>query len=544
MSETVSRAWRAWIGAAWRRRSDLLLAVALVAVALFVARAASVAALAGDHPGSPDSAANLLSARSWIEGQAGAIGVIEHHHRPQTLPTISPLRPPGLPLLFAPWLALAPDAGPVVSVWFNAAVILLAAALLGWLLFELSGSSSSARLGFALAILGGHYQLVHLWNNNVLVAVSLASVLLVVRAGKAPRDAAGSRPVGAGVVQAGVWFAGVACKPTMLALVVVTGVAHAWRVRGLTDATAARRQLFVALGVFAVLVAGLVAWNLASFGRPSPQPVGIVLWAKYGLQELHPHTVHFASEPTLGSGLAEVVRRHGATWPLRHELAVAARTLRTVAAELGWLCIPLAAALVIAFRRENRAAWLLLLAGTVSVVDVAAAKLELRYGYPLLFALTGLAVLGARQLWLRYRDDARLRAGVAVALAGSFALAGVFAALGFRQQWHADLGNAALGAPPQVSLARSVPAGGVLLSDLEARRLSWWTRAASLQAPRYSPPSEVQAVCRHYRVGYYLTHKNDAELAAYLGDGVGFEVLAAQDDWRLVGLQTPAGTGI
>ena len=148
-------------------------------LALFVAASAALA-WANNSPGSADSCANLTLARNIVQGHGYVSFGVGQLWEPQPIPSPETIKPPGLAYLTASLFALF-GTSLAIPVALNAIAIIADALLLRTAITWTSGKRLGNYAGL-LVLVSRNYELVSLWNNNILT--TLHSSLLLVAASR------------------------------------------------------------------------------------------------------------------------------------------------------------------------------------------------------------------------------------------------------------------------------------------------------------------------------------------------------------------------
>jgi hypothetical protein len=405
--------------------------VLVAALLLFAAASWRLAAI-NQSPGSPDSRENLIIARAVAQGQGLQTWVASDHLWALPVPHEPTHRRPGLPLLMS-LLFRAGDVSLAYPVLLNAftviaTILVLTAAL------AMAGTGVFAFLGPLLLLASCNYEMISLWDNNLLtlmVSIWLLLGVLLLRQRITPRAFA----VLAGLTGAVAFL----LKPTSIVTIgpltfgmLLLAPPGDWRANG-------RRAILLAalaMTILAVLTAPYWGRNLMRHGKLlySCQPE-LRLSERYGglpggtLQTVrYGQPVTYAEMATVHGGWAGLARRELQVWYLGLKTAIGLNPLLVALAgigalltcrrsTLGWYALGLLAMTAdflfptFYFAVEDRYYWplapaLILLTG-VALRELATQHIlatPIRGRILLTLWLTAAALYGARYGNLRWRE--------------------------------------------------------------------------------------------------------------------------------------------
>jgi len=505
-----------------------------VAMAGFAAASVALARV-NNAPGSSDSCSNLLLARNLVLGRGYVSTAVGDLWIARPIPFGETTRPPGLPWLLAAIFALT-GVSLAVPVLLNAAAVAANALFLRGALAR-SGCPAMGDLAGLLILLSYDYEMVSIWNNNILAACHSAFLML----------AAGAGP---GRGRRWTWVALAACsafgflmKPTFIlgalpfSILVLGSVGEKTRSRRLVEIAA-----FLAL--FSAITATYWGRNLLLYGEAmhAPSFSSSRLAIRYGVLGDDPwRVVRFGRPMTYG----EVARSLG----LANLLIVDAKMMaKTVLYSI--LMNPAVAACtagLVLFWRPDRwrdyAGAGLLMAGVVFEVGVYNHH-EFRYLWPLypcMLYLAGLAVRdfaawGVGEMTPRLAGRARL---LLAALGASALLVGGFGAV---IGWQSGFRTARQPAPAWRAALGRLPDSAVVLGP-DVASITWWTDRKAVICPSGSR-GDLATVVALFHVDHYLA-VDDAERP---GRGVAFQPadltpIDRGEGWRLYRLRGPLLAG-
>ena len=479
------------------RISDRLAAVAAGFVLLVFVVASLLLARVNNSPGSSDSCGNLILARSLTEGRGYVTGGLGELWIRQPLDAPDTVRPPGLPYLLAAVFA-ATGAALAVPVLVNAATVVLGALALRGAIRR-RGGRRSADLAAILMLLSINYEMVSIWNNNLLAAFTAALLFLASRADEGASRGRAWLPVSLAVCSA----AGLLMKQSFL----LTAIPFSILVLA-TDSTRTKTrrglEVFAYLGLFLALTAVYWGPNVLLHGQPfySPSFPSARLAARYGfLPNGAWRTVRFDRPATYG----EVLRALGPARMLLIDLKMLAKTI------FYSICmnpaVALAAAGSILFwrpsRRRDYAGVAALCAGTVFEVGIYHHH-EFRYLWPMYPCFLLLAWFTVRDFdqWGTTQVSPVLKARfrTAFALLGTCALLiGTFGAL---ENWRKAYEQARQPTPGWAGAVRRLPPASVVLTA-DVGPVVWWTERRAVVSP-LGDRADLDAVLTFYKPDHYL----------------------------------------
>lgn len=485
-----------------------------------------------NDPGSSDSCGNLILARSLHEGRGYVTGGLGELWIRRPLDTPDDTRPPGVPYLLAGIFAVA-GVSLAVPVLLNGVTVCVTALALRAAIRR-RGGRWAGDLALILVILSYDYEMISIWNNNLLTA---CTAFLLFAGSRRPEERPGL--LASPAVLAACSAAGFLMKQTF----VLTACPYAFLILGSNTAKSKSRRV-AEIGLYVAILAGLtsVYWgrNLVNHGTllHVPSFASARLAGRYGFL---PHgtwrTVRFDHPATYG----EVVRTLG----LAQMLIVDAKTIaKTIFYSI---CLNPAVVLcgagVLLFRQSAR--WL----GYAEVVALCAGILfevgiynhhEFRYLWPMYPCLLLLA-------WFTLRDFAEWgRTQVTPLLASRFKtvslLLGVSAlligALGALENWRTAWGHARQPTPGWTAAVRSLPPETVVLTS-DVGSVIWWSGKRAVVSP-LGERSDLAAVVSYYKPGYYLALKEEERPGGVVAfKSSDLERVDQGKDWRLYRIVGP-----
>jgi Dolichyl-phosphate-mannose-protein mannosyltransferase len=502
-----------------------------VALAAFVV-AASVLGSVNNSPGSADSCGNLVAARNLVLGRGFVSTAVGNLWVPVPIPSPETTRPPGLPWLLAGAFALA-GVSLAIPVLVNAAAVALNALFLRRAVAR-TCDPRAGNLAGILILFSYDYEMVSIWNNNLLGACT--SALLMVGAGRG----GGPHRHPWLPVSLAAWSAvGFLMKPTFL----LNAVPFSLLVLG-ADLGKARSRRSVEVVVYLALFVALtsVYWgpNLLRSGSliDAPMVTSSRLAGRYGVLEPDTYrTVRFGRPMTYG----EVARRLGTANMLIVDAKMMAKTV------FYSICmnpaVAACATLLILFWRPARwrdyAEVALLMAGVVFEVGVYNHH-EFRYLWPMYPCLVMLSCLTVRDFgdWgaSRMSDDLAGRFRTLFAFLGACAL--LIGAFGGLESWRQGFRTAGQPSPAWVSALKRLPPDAVVLTT-DVPSVAWWTDRPAVICPVGSR-EDLSTVVTLYRANHYLALIDDEQPGrgvAFLGSDL--SLLDQGPGWKLYRIKGP-----
>ncbi len=485
------------------------------------------------NPGSSDSCANLILARSLVTGKGYVTGGVGQLwvHRPLDAEDI--VRPPGLPYLIAALFALG-RVSLQVPVLLNCATV-VATALMLRSVIRRRGDRRAGDLALILILVSYTYEMVSIVNNNLLTACTVG--LLYV--GGLRESAWTTRIVMLAVISA----LGFLLKPTFL----LCAWPFAFLVLGTDVARRLPARISAITGYFALfLLLTSVYWgrNLLLYGDPlySPPFGSVRLGERYGFLPLGSfRTVRFGRP----ASYSEVVQTLGLGRLLLRDVKEVAKTLFYT------ICLNPAVALcagtgVLFWKREgwrDLAEPAVLIPGILFEVGVYNHH-EFRYLWPIYPCLLLLA-------WTSYRGFAdwgttqmtavlaqRFRSAFALLAAGAL----MIGALGGIDLWARAYAEARREPPAWIKVVHALPESSVVLTN-DVGAVLWWAERRAVICP-LGTRDDLATVIAAYRADHYLGVGDGA-----LGErGVAFtkgdlEPLARGPGWALFRIVGPLREG-
>lgn len=503
---------------------------------VLVAVTGAFLATTSTHAGTPDSISNLDTARNIALGRGFTTDIVQQLASPQVVPGPDVVRPPALPYLLA---ALAPlvGVGPAGAVILNVLAILATALLVRAALRSLHEPLLGDLAGLVVLSTHAAYTVLEALNNNVLVALTAAMLLLTVLA-------LGGRLRGARLAVAAGALSGIGflVKQTFMLGAVALAVFLLARDRERTRSQRLRDTLLFLI-LFIALCSPYLLRNILLFGDPLYAPANALrLPVHYGIPgyDWHNRVLLFGSR---GFSYRDIAEQIGLGGMLRREASLHALAVANVV-RLNPIVLPLAAVLLLLAPRRRRAAYIAIgLLLIMPYFDGLYWYPEPRYmwpAFPALLLLVGVAAAELRTIppghFAGWRSR-RVLGAVHVAMVAAIALgAGRGVPL-----WREEVGDRHWSPPAWTPLVRSLPANARILSA-SPYLPAWYGERPSIVAP-LGGRSSLDRVLSYYRPTYFLesTTLRPAERVAFRPEEL--QLLAQGPGWRLHRIVAPASPG-
>ncbi len=499
-----------------------------LALAVFIAAAVWLS-IVNQSPGSADSCGNLVGARNIVKGRgfvsiaAGSLWVFT------PLPSLETTRPPALPYLIAAIFAVT-GVSLAVPVALNAVAVVLNACLLRKNVTQTCGPDLGYLAGI-LILFSSNYEMLSIWNNNILAACTSALLLV------------GSRRQGTRwadvVLLAAISALGFLMKPTFMLSALPYSCLVLGGIEGQTR-TKRTLEIFVYLSLFAALTSVYWGPNLWIHGQPlySPSFTSGRLAERYGVLGADSwHTLRFGQPMTY----AEVVQKLGLAGLLIADARMMAKTVFYMVC-LNPLVFASATGLLLFGKKDHWREILgpcLILSGIFFEVGIYNHH-EFRYlwpMYPCLLTLTGLTVRGFRDWGVSQMSPAlvgRFHAFFRFLLCGSLLIG--FA--GCLETWRQAFQTARRPPPEWVETLRKLPESAVILTaDVPA--VAWWADRKAVIDP-VGDRRDLATVVNRYRADHYLSLTSDPSREHRIAfQAEDLSELARGDGWTLYRIPGP-----
>lgn len=502
------------------------------------------------YPGSPDSYMNLIIARSLADGDGFQSNVVSQYCTPEDLDEhIDTIRQPAVPYLVAPlfhWFG----ASLAIPIVLNGLTIVASCFVIRWAI-RTWGGTWTADLAATLFLLAGNYEIVSLWNNNLLVLVVSLMLLTAARITKneAPqspiarfgsvRDFLGQRLRLDGVLGL-LTAAGFYLKPSfILTAIPLCGCALLFGMRRMT--------IFGRLGSLAscVLISVMFTspywgWNLAHHSDPLFHPIKsgrlaitfkLVPGDEYGLR-----TIRFGEAVTY----PQVFDQLGVDEAARRQFRHVQDSFKGLW-KLSWPVFVVGIAALALLARRQRVRTLILLCCFISpLFECVYFHFEQRYLWSAFPAMLML-MHPAFQSWATNSLRAIRNGRVAWWLVGNsppqlatvLSVAGVVvmatAAPKCVRQWrtaHAVAGHHQTPAWVETILSQT-PTSARVMSE-ESHEVAWYTRRAAMRVPMGTVKQQLGVLDR-----YKPTHYLQFDAAEWTLPTEHLALIAESDGWRL-----------
>lgn len=502
----------------WRRSTT----IAFWLVACVFLLVALVLAGMNQSDGSSDSKNNLDTARNLATGRGYTSNIVQQFYVFQPLPHPEAIRTPGITFLMAGMIWLF-GFSPALPVLLNTATVLATA----WLLrraIQVAGGDWFASVAGILVLISGHYQMVSLWNNNLLVLCTVG--LLWVGAKQEHQGWAKWKVVAACAVITAIGFL---TKPTFI----VTAVPFAafLLLTGRHEGRLPWRQAAARFATFLVLVSVLTSpyWvrNLILFGKPlfSPSAVARLAIRYGGMPYGEFTTVRFGQPLTYG----EMLQIHGIGGMVRKDLAMIGETAGRALLQNPPIYLLILVAPVVFPAWRTRREYLLAVLAVAEPIFAAALywHVEARYLWPIYPCLLYLAALGVRDYRLRPMPRESRLPRVAIA-AGLLVLAVGYGVFHGQRAWGWFVQEARETPPAWVQQVAATPPDALILTD-DPFSVAWYADRKAVRLPG-GPRQDLLRVLQLYRPTHCLLTGLGARERGPLAFGQGdLRLLAAQD---------------
>lgn len=500
-------------------------------VAFVVVLSGLLLAAGNQHPGSPDSLHNLVTAREIVAGRGYTTRIVHQFFIDQAVPGPETVRPPGIPLLLAALLFVVDD--PLrLTVLINLAFLLGAAWFVRLAVKNLAGALPADVAAMAV-LTAPCFEPMSLWNNGALVFfTALVAWLAERRLANDLRGRCGpfmlGLACGAGILMKQT-FLFTACAMTVVLLVVERRRRHRLRHAAIT------------VGVTAVMIApwlirDVIEFETILFSHMSPAR----FVARYGGGpdgfRIFPHGTWWTVRYSEPFELPELVARLGAHEVLLREVQLQCSIVVAVA---GFLPAATGAALVALLRlARKREPMVLILAALFAdpVVGGSYTSVDLRYLWP---AFVPVIIAAALSLRFSSRWSVIVAAATIVSL---MANARDAAALWEDRFVRSRLTPPAWGA----EVAALVPSDARILTD-DPWSAAWYAERSAVMAPT-SSVEDLHEVIRRFRPDYFLWTSRDVGQGSVPFEDDELDALAGGTHlsrrWVLFALRTkPSTTG-
>ncbi len=469
---------------------------------LFLVAALGLAAV-NQSAGSEDSKNNLDTARNLAAGRGFTSNIVQQFCVRQSLPNPETIRTPGIPFLMA-GLILLFGFSLALPVLLNVVTVLATA----WLFrrtIQIAGGGWFASMAGILVLISGHYQLISLWNNNMLVLCTVG--LLWVAAKQKHQGWPAWKVV---VASAAVTTFGFLMKPTFIlsAVPFVVFLLFTSNCQGLR----AWRQAAGRAAAFLALVVALSSpyWgrNLVLFGHPLYSlSTTVRLGVRYGgLPYGEFPTVRVARPVTYG----ERLRLHGLGGLLSTDLRMVGQTAWRILLQNPAICLLIVIAPIVFPTRRTRQEYVLTILAMAEPIFATAVywHVEARYLWPIYPCMLYLVALGIRDYRLRPMPRPAGVPRLAIA-SGVLLLAVGYGVFHGQRVWGRFVQETGNTPPTWIPQVTATAPDAVILTD-DPFSVAWYADRRAVRLPG-GPREDLLRVIEYYRPTHCLITDVDAK---------------------------------